>query len=92
LRHGVAQPLDGGNGCGPSFGREFGEPATEGLVVVSKDSEFRDSHLVRGTPRKLLVVATGDLFDDNLVAIVVALQSADLVELAMTELRVHGRD
>jgi predicted nuclease of predicted toxin-antitoxin system len=61
-------------------------------VVVSKDSDFRDSHLVRGTPRKLPVVATGDLFDDNLVAIVIALQSADLVELAMTELRVHDRD
>lgn len=27
-------------------------------VVVSKDRDFRDSHLLRRTPRRLLVVAT----------------------------------
>lgn len=28
-------------------------------VVISKDRDFRNSHLLSGTPRKLLVVSTG---------------------------------
>lgn len=69
-------------------------------VVVTKDSDFRDDHLVRGTPKKLLIVATGNisnqelmrLFEENLDEIVAALEDADLVELGTTELTVHDRD
>jgi predicted nuclease of predicted toxin-antitoxin system len=71
----------------------------EDRVVVSKDSDFRDSHLISGTPRKLLVVTAGNiknqdllqLLDEHLGAIVSALESADLVELGRTELTVHDR-
>lgn len=72
----------------------------EDRVVVSKDSDFRDSHLLSGTPKKLLIVATGNianqellaLVDEHLDAIVAALDSADLVELGSGELTVHDKD
>ena len=38
-------------------------------VVVTKDRDFRDSHLLRGTPRHLLVVTTGNITNDNLLAL-----------------------
>lgn len=69
-------------------------------VVVTKDSDFRDSHLLASTPKKLLIVATGNisnrellgLFDEYLDAIVAALDSADLVELGSADLTVHDKD
>ena len=33
----------------------------EGRVVVTKDRDFRDSHLLVSSPRQLLVVATGNI-------------------------------
>lgn len=70
----------------------------EDRVVVTKDRDFRDSHLLRGTPGRLLVVATGNitnddliaLFDRHLDAVVVALEEARFVELAHDRLIVHG--
>jgi len=66
-------------------------------VVVTKDSAFRDSHLLRDTPRRLLVVATGNitndallaLVDEHLDAIVGALAEVGFVELRPTHLIVH---
>lgn len=72
----------------------------EDRVLVSKDSDFRDSHLLRGTPKKLLIVATGNianrellaLFEEHLGAIVAALDDADLVELGNADLTVHDKN
>jgi predicted nuclease of predicted toxin-antitoxin system len=66
-------------------------------VVVSKDRDFRDSHLLRGAPRRLLVVSTGNISNDNLLAlfnqhlsaVVAAFGEASLVELRPGELVVH---
>jgi len=66
-------------------------------VVVSKDRDFRDSHLLRGAPRRLLVVSTGNisnddllaLFNQHLTAVVAAFGEASLVELRSGELVVH---
>jgi predicted nuclease of predicted toxin-antitoxin system len=66
-------------------------------VVVSKDRDFRDSHLLRGAPRRLLVVSTGNisnddllvLFNQHLTAVVAAFGKASLVELRSEELVVH---
>jgi predicted nuclease of predicted toxin-antitoxin system len=33
----------------------------DGRVVVTKDRDFRDGHLLGGTPQRLLVVATGNI-------------------------------
>lgn len=71
----------------------------EGRVVVTKDRDFRDGHLLSGTPRRLLVVAAGNvtntallaLFEVNLNAIVGALGEADFVELGLAALVVHHR-
>ena len=69
----------------------------EDRVVVTKDRDFRDSHLLRGEPRRLLVVATGNisnrdllaLFADNLETLVVALDEARYVEIGPSGLVIH---
>ncbi len=69
----------------------------EDRFVVTKDRDFRDSHLLRRSPRRVLVVATGNisnrdllaLFTDNLDALVSALGEAKFVELSSTGLIVH---
>ena len=38
----------------------------EDRVVISKDRDFRDSHLLRRSPQRLLVVATGNIANDEL--------------------------
>ncbi len=69
----------------------------EDRVVVTKDRDFRDSHLLRSTPRRLLIVGTGNItneellrfFDAHLDAIVRALEEARFVELGSDRLIVH---
>lgn len=68
-------------------------------VVVTKDRDFRDGQLLNGSPRKLLIVATGNLsnhallklFEVHLGAATSALDEADLVELRAEFLVVHPR-
>lgn len=70
----------------------------EDRVVVTKDRDFRDSHLLRATPRRLLIVATGNiandalltLMDSNLVAICTALAEVHFVEVTADRLIVHN--
>jgi predicted nuclease of predicted toxin-antitoxin system len=71
----------------------------EGRVVVTKDRDFRDGHLLSGSPRRLLIVATGNitnaallaLFEANLDAVVDALGEADFVELGPEAMVIHRR-
>ena len=71
----------------------------EDRVVVTKDRDFRDGHLLSGSPRRLLVVATGNitnaallaLFEANLDAVIGALGEADFVELGPESMVVHRR-
>jgi predicted nuclease of predicted toxin-antitoxin system len=71
----------------------------EDRVVVTKDRDFRDSHLLSWSPRRLLLVATGNitntallsLFEAHLDAILTALEEADFVELTTGSLVVHRR-
>ena len=73
--------------------RGHGEPR-----VVTKDQDFRDGHLLGRSPRKLLVVATGNITNDALLslfelhldAIVSALGEADFVELTQDALALGG--
>lgn len=68
-------------------------------VVVSEDRDFRDGYLLQGSPRRLLVIATGNitnaapvaLLQTNTTAVVEALTDADFVELGATALVVHPR-
>ena len=73
---------------------------TENRVVVTKDRDFRDGHLLTGSPRRLLVVATGNitnnalmaLFAANLDILVAAFDDADFIELGPAALVVHRRN
>jgi predicted nuclease of predicted toxin-antitoxin system len=66
----------------------------DGRVVVTKDRDFRDGHLLARSPRQLLIIATGNitnnaflaLFTRHLDAIVASLDQADLVELSQDAL------
>jgi predicted nuclease of predicted toxin-antitoxin system len=69
----------------------------EDRVLVSKDRDFRDSHLLRGQPRRLLAVVTGNIsnadllrvFTDNLDQIVSALDESSFIELGSEVLVIH---
>lgn len=71
----------------------------ENRVVVTKDRDFRDVHLLTGSPRRLLIVATGNitnaallsLVQSHLDAITAAFDEADFVELGRDQLIVHHR-
>jgi predicted nuclease of predicted toxin-antitoxin system len=68
-------------------------------VVVTKDRDFRDSHLLSGTPRRLLVVAIGnisnnallEIFEAHFGLVVEAFENADFVEIGPQALIVHRR-
>jgi predicted nuclease of predicted toxin-antitoxin system len=70
--------------------------AKEELVVISKDTDFYYSHLLRQEPYKLVLVRTGNigirelkaLFARNLPLIEQALEKHSLVELDHSEVRV----
>lgn len=70
----------------------------EDRVVITKDRDFRNSHLLRQSPRRLLTVSTGNianaellaLFAENLDTVIDALSEADYVELGPSGLIVHG--
>ena len=70
---------------------------TEDRVVISKDRDCRNSHFLKATPRRLLVVHTGNisnnellaLFEANLEQIVKALDEAPLAVLGPKTLSVH---
>ena len=69
---------------------------TDDRIVISKDNDFRASHLLRGTPRRLLIVSTGNitnrdllaLFEHHLDAITSAFETANLVELSPEHLTI----
>ena len=66
-------------------------------VMVTKDRDFEISHALRSSPRRLLLVTTGNmsnnaligLFDTNLAVIEQELSSADYVELSPVAVIVH---
>ncbi len=70
---------------------------SENRVVVTKDRDFRDSHLLQNLPRRLLVVATGNiandellaLFEANLSLIADAFENASLVEISEASVVIH---
>ncbi len=45
----------------------------EQRVVVTKDTDFVDSHLLRGCPAKLLLISTGNINNRDLEALMVPL-------------------
>ncbi|MTD17386.1 hypothetical protein GIS00_25985 [Nakamurella sp. YIM 132087] len=68
-------------------------------IVVSKDSDFRDTHILDNTPSRLLHVATGNISNTELLAlmdayleeILQAFDHSNHVELHLTALVVRHR-
>ncbi len=68
-------------------------------VLVTKDGDFVSSHLLKGQPRRLLLVSTGNvsnvalerLFIANLPAVAQAFETSVFVELARSSIVIHGR-
>ncbi len=69
-----------------------------GAVVITKDADFLNVHLIHGKPARLLLVSTGNianrkllgLFEIHIETIVSALESAAFVELTDRGLVIHG--
>ena len=69
------------------------------LIVITKDSDFLDSHLIQGIPSKLLFVTTGniinrdllDLFDKNFDSIVKLFDIYDLIEIDNEQIIGHDK-
>ena len=71
----------------------------DGRIVVTRDADFRNSHLLTGSPARLLIVATGNirnddllnLFESRLAEIEGAFGLSDYVELRRDVVRSHPR-
>ncbi len=69
----------------------------EQRVVVTKDDDFVQSHLISGQPERLLLVTTGNignaelerLLRANVVPITKALESGSLVQIGRNALTIH---
>jgi len=69
----------------------------ENRIVITKDTDFIDSHYIKHIPPKLLLISTGNirnkelfhLFASNLQQIIVLLQSSSCVEMDNTNLIGH---
>ena len=70
----------------------------EKRVVISKDSDFLESYLVRSEPEKLIIVKTGnipnnmllEIFDSHLDTLVLMISRSNLLEITQTEIAEHG--
>ena len=68
-------------------------------IVISKDSDFLDSHLIVGMPKKFLYISTGNiinrdlilLIEQNLLQIIQLFKEYDLIELDNVELILHEK-
>lgn len=69
----------------------------ESAVVVTKDADFVNSHVLIGKPARLLLVSTGnitnpkllELFETHLRRIVAAMDTSNFVEITETGLVLH---
>lgn len=64
-------------------------------IVITKDSDFLDSHVIQGVPSKLLLVTTGnkliDLFDKYFETTIQLNDIYDLIELNNEQILGHER-
>jgi len=69
----------------------------EGRVVITKDSDFVDSKLLRNEPEKLLFITTGNIENDDLIRLIrghwpqilAMLQQGSYVEVSRSALTLH---
>ena len=69
----------------------------EDRIVISKDSDFLDNYILEGSPKKLLIVSTGNinnrnliqLFEKNLETLKSLFEENSVIEIDEEEIRVH---
>jgi predicted nuclease of predicted toxin-antitoxin system len=69
----------------------------ENRIVISKDSDFLDNHILDGNPKKLLIVSTGNinnrnlirLFEKNLETLKSLFEENSVIEINEEEIQVH---
>lgn len=94
VRHTLDLPL--GNRTADSVILQIAQ--REQRIVVTKDDDFVQSHLISGRPEKLLLIATGNignaalesLLRANLAAIAKAFESGRFVEIGRDVLTIHA--
>lgn len=70
----------------------------DGRIVVTKDDDFVQSFLIQGKPQRLLLISTGNISNNDLLALISknieaitrAFESAAYVEIGRESLVVHG--
>lgn len=70
----------------------------EGAVVITKDCDFLDTHILQNSPQRLLLVTTGNIsnrqllqiFEHNISEIINAMEQSNVVELNQDCLVIHG--
>ena len=88
--------LPKGNGSDDIEIRKYAD--REKRIVISKDHDFWDDHIVHGSPRKLLIIKTGNiinpvlikLFEQNIEKIEASFKQNSLVELNWHSLIIHS--
>jgi len=71
----------------------------EGRVIITKDSDFLESHLIREIPPKLIWINTGNIVNRNLFLLIEKyfafmvdlLDQVDLVEMTNTDILIHEK-
>jgi len=71
---------------------------SEDRILVTKDSDFVDSHILKGSPKKLLLISTGNISNLGLESLFVAalpdiireFASNSFLELCRTGLSIRG--
>jgi len=69
----------------------------ENRIVISKDSDFLDNYILDGSPKKLLIVSTGNinnrnlirLFEKNLETLKSLFKENSVIEINEEEIQVH---
>ena len=70
----------------------------EGRIVMTKDSDFVDGHILYGSPQRLLFISTGNITNDDLIGIlrhrisetICAFSESSFVEINRDSMIVRG--
>ena len=69
----------------------------ENRIIISKDGDFLESFLINKSPKKLILVKTGNirneelltLFKLNLIYLCTSIEENDLIEINKTDIIIH---
>lgn len=69
----------------------------ENYNIITKDSDFLDSHIIQGIPKKLLLITTGNISNKKLITLIdlyfekidELFKTHHLIELNENEVKIH---